>query len=105
MVKSYVRWIKKNDPSAYHYWKKHLAPAIGESVLRSRDAVFLFGRSHLAKRLTRVDQRITSAHRKIERGMSGRETMVGALITYDFLHHLARYRHRRLCAYRRGRKA
>lgn len=92
--------MKENDPTAYHYWKKHLAPAIGQSVLRSRDAMFLFGRSHRSRK-DPVDPKIKKAHRVINKKMGRYETMVGALITLDFLCQLARYRHARLVAYKR----
>lgn len=102
MKRSRIRWMKKNDPTAYRYWKKYLAPAIGQSVLRSRDATLLFDRSHRSCEGP-LDPRIEKAYRVISARIRRYETLVGALITLNFLRQLAQYRHSRLVRYQRQR--
>jgi hypothetical protein len=127
--KSRELWMKKNDRTAYDYWRRVLKPALGRSLARTNDAIDaldhrispkrkreienLVSAIYEARRKHRkfiapptvpareIDRRTKAALDKIHNDMNGRTSVPHAHITFGFLRHLA-LEHRRKILRRRA---
>lgn len=92
--KNLVRWMMKNDPEAYGFWKNDLKPALGRSIKRTDEAIRVlkicagspFAGFHCKH----------SVIKKIARKMEKYQNSIGASITFGFLCNLARDHKRKM---------
>lgn len=83
-----VRWMLKNDHESYAFWKNTLRPALGRSIKRTDEAIRLleiFRKSPFSSLNCKH-----SPIKRIARKMTKYQNLVGAGITFGFLHDLSK---------------
>lgn len=91
---SLVRWMLKNDHESYELWKNTLGPALGKSIKRTDEAIRLLEICRKSP-FSGLDCK-HSPIKRIARKMTKYQNLVGAGITFGFLHDLSKDHKRKI---------
>lgn len=99
--KSLVRWMAKNDPEAYGFWKDDLMPDLGRNIKKTEEAI-RFLKICARSPYSAFDLK-HGVVKKIARKMEKYQNSIGASITFGYLLNLAQDHKRKILRQRNGR--